>query len=39
VYLGATFLDRNVNLLVGIGLAGALLSTWAVYVLQKRLSR
>jgi uncharacterized membrane protein YdjX (TVP38/TMEM64 family) len=39
VYLGATFLDRNVNMLVGIGLAGALLSTWAVYVLQKRLSR
>jgi uncharacterized membrane protein YdjX (TVP38/TMEM64 family) len=39
VYLGATFLDRNVDMLVGIGLAGALLSTWAVYVLQKRLSR
>lgn len=38
VYLGATFLERNVFMLVGIGIAGALLSGWALYTLQKRLS-
>jgi uncharacterized membrane protein YdjX (TVP38/TMEM64 family) len=38
VYLGETFLERNVTMLVGIGVAGALLSGYALYILQKRLS-
>jgi uncharacterized membrane protein YdjX (TVP38/TMEM64 family) len=38
VYLGATFLERNITMLVGIGVAGVLLSGWALFVLQKRLS-
>jgi uncharacterized membrane protein YdjX (TVP38/TMEM64 family) len=38
VYLGATFLERNIFMLVGIGIAGALFSGWALYTLQKRLA-
>jgi uncharacterized membrane protein YdjX (TVP38/TMEM64 family) len=38
VYLGATFLERNIIMLVGIGIAGALFSGWALYALQKRLA-
>jgi len=38
VYLGASFLERKVTLLVTIGMGTALFSAWALHTLQKRLS-
>lgn len=38
VYLGASFLGRRTFLMLGLGAAAALFSTWAFYRLQKRLS-
>lgn len=38
VYLGASVLERDIPVLLGLGAAVALLSTWAFYTLHKRLS-
>ena len=38
VYLGASVLERRIPVLLGLGAAVALFSTWAFYTLHKRLS-
>lgn len=38
VYLGASVLERRIPVLLGLGAAVALFSTWAFYILHKRLS-
>lgn len=38
VYLGASILERRIPVLLGLGAAVALLSTWAFHTLHKRLS-
>ncbi|MBI3934615.1 MAG: VTT domain-containing protein [Acidobacteria bacterium] len=38
IYLGASFLERQVYLLVGVGLAVAILSGWSLYTLHRRIS-
>lgn len=39
VYLGASFLERRTFMLIGIGAVGIAFTTWAIYTLQKRLSK
>lgn len=38
IYLGASFLEQQTLALVSIGAVGIVLTTWAIYTLQKRLS-
>jgi uncharacterized membrane protein YdjX (TVP38/TMEM64 family) len=38
VHLGASFVQQRSYLLLAIGAAGIILTTWAIYTLQKRLS-
>jgi uncharacterized membrane protein YdjX (TVP38/TMEM64 family) len=37
IYLGASFVERRIMLLLAIGAAGAVFSAWAFYTLRKRL--
>jgi uncharacterized membrane protein YdjX (TVP38/TMEM64 family) len=39
VQLGASFIEQRSWLLIAIGGAGIMLTTWAIYTLQKRMSR
>jgi uncharacterized membrane protein YdjX (TVP38/TMEM64 family) len=39
IYLGESFLERRTFLLIAIGASGALFSAWALYMLQRRLTR
>jgi hypothetical protein len=39
VQLGASFVEQRSWVLVTVGGAGIVLTTWAIYTLQKRLSR
>jgi uncharacterized membrane protein YdjX (TVP38/TMEM64 family) len=38
VYLGDSFLERRTTALIGVGVAAAILSGWALHRLQKRLT-
>lgn len=39
IYLGASFLERQTSLLIGLGAAVAAFSAWALYTLHRRITR